>query len=154
MITRAYEFEIFEEEGFLIAVPYDLAGATQGENFDDLCVMVSDWLKVNLEDFAMRGVEPPKPTYGNKPRYGGKNMLVCVSAGLETIPKMSAAEAAEHLGISQSRVSQLVSGHLLDGWKDGRNLWITVDSVSARLEKQPHAGRPKKEDAGKKAISA
>lgn len=144
MITRAYEFEIFEEEGFLVAIPYDLPGATEGKDFDDLCFMVSDWLKMNLEDFDMKGVDPPNPTYGNKPRHGGTNMLVCVTAGRETVPTMSATEAAEKLGISVSRVSQLVSNHRLDGWKDGRNVWVTIDSVEARLERKPHAGRPKK----------
>lgn len=162
MITRAYEFEVFEEDGFLIAFPYDLEGGTQGEDFDDLCIMVSDWLKLNLEEFDMRGIEPPKPTYGNEPRYGGKNMLVCCTAGRETVPTMSATEAAEKLGVSVSRVSQLVSCHAMGGWKDGRNVRVAVDSVEARLESKPHAGRPKKakatpdaaDDGGKAAVES
>lgn len=153
MITRAYEFEIFKDEGYYCAIPYDLEGATQGEDFDDLCLMVSDWLKMNLEDYDMRGIEPPKPVYGNKPRYGGKNMLVCVTAGRETVPTMSATEAAEKLGISVSRVSQLVSSHMMDGWKEGRNVRVAIDSVEARLKRHPRAGRPKKEDA-KSAVGA
>lgn len=144
MITRAYEFEIIKDRGFYVALPYDLEGATQGEDWDDLCIMITDWLRINLEHFDMHGIEAPKPTYGNKPRYGGKNMLVLVSAGRETVPKMSAKEAAEKLGISPSRVSQLVNGNLLDGWREGRNVWVTIGSVEARLEEHPHAGRPRK----------
>ena len=64
-----YEFEVFQDEGCFVAIPYDLEGATQGEDFADLCLMVADWLKVHLESWEVTGTEPPEPTFGNKPRW-------------------------------------------------------------------------------------
>lgn len=29
------EFELFEEDGFVLALPFDLEGGTQGESFED-----------------------------------------------------------------------------------------------------------------------
>lgn len=135
MLFGVYEFEIVQEDdGWYVAAPYDLEGATQGENFADLCEMMADWLKVVIEDHEMRGVPMPKPTYGNVPRYGGTNMIVAVQAGRETVEKVTATEAAERLGVSRSRVSQMLSSHLLDGWRDGRNTYITMDSLRSRIE--------------------
>lgn len=144
MITRCYEFEIVRDGDLYLAFPYDLEGGTEGEGFDNLCEMVADWLKVTLEDYDMRREEPPKPTYGNKPRYGGTNMLVEVSAGRETVEKISATEAARRLGVTQGRVTQMLSAHQLDGWRDGRNTWVTLDSVNARLSDMQSAGKGKK----------
>lgn len=139
-----YEFEVFQEEGYYIAIPYDLEGATQGEDFEDLCLMVADWLKITLEEYEIRGLELPKPTFGNTPRHGGTNMVFGVSAGLETIEKVTATEAARMLGVTQGRVSQMIRAAWLHGWKEGRNTYVSLDSVKARMAERPRAGRPRK----------
>lgn len=143
-----YEFEVFQDEGCFVAIPYDLEGATQGEDFADLCLMVADWLKVHLESWEVTGTEPPEPTFGNKPRHGGTNMVFGVSAGLETIEKVTASEAARMLGVTQGRVSQMVWDARLRGWREGRNTYVSLDSVRARLAERPRAGRPRKAAAG------
>lgn len=137
---RAYEFEFVPTEGMYAVLPYELEnfGATQGYDFDEACYMAVDWLKGTIEDLAMRGEEPPKPTYGHTPRHGGTNVIIGVEAGLETVKKMSAAEAAEVLGVSRGRISQLMKACLLYGYRDGRNTWVTVDSVEARLKDREH----------------
>ena len=71
MKPKVYEFEVYKDDGWLIAEPFDLDGGTQGEDYEDLCAMVADWLKVTVEDHAIRGIEMPKPTFGNAPRHGG-----------------------------------------------------------------------------------
>ncbi len=144
MITRAYEFEIFKDGDWFVAVPYDLEGGTQGEDFDDLCAMMADWLKLTLEHYDIEDKEPPQPTYGNQPRYGGKNMIVMASAGRETVAKVSASETARLLGVTPSRITQMIGEHRLTGWRDGRNTWVSLDSINARLAERPKAGRPKK----------
>lgn len=30
-----YEFEVFEDDGWFLAVPFDMLGGTQGETFDE-----------------------------------------------------------------------------------------------------------------------
>ena len=147
MLFGVYEFEIVQDEGWYVASPYDLPGGTQGEDFEDLCLMVADWLKITLEDFDMRGETPPRPTFGNAPRHGGTNMVFAVQAGRETVEKVTASEAARLLGVRRARVTQLLASARLIGYRDGRNTYVTMDSVRARLEKQPRGGRPRKREA-------
>ena len=139
-----YEFEVFQEEGHFIAVPYDMEGATQGEDFEDLCLMVADWLKMHIEDWEIAGKELPAATFGNKPRHGGTNMVFGISAGIETIEKVTASEAARMLSVTQGRVSQMIKDARLYGWREGRNTYVSTDSVRARLAEKPRAGRPLK----------
>lgn len=143
MQTRTYEFEIFEDEGFYCAAPYDFDGGTQGRSFDELCDMVAEWLKLKIEDAAMHHKALPSPTFGNTPRYGGSNVIFSVTAGLETVDKVSASEAAATLGVTQGRITQMIAAGALEGWKDGRNTYVTRGSVNARLKDRPKAGRPK-----------
>ena len=143
---KVYEFEVFQEGGWYLACPYDFEGGTQGETFDELCEMTADWLKVMLEDCAIRGVEPPAATFGNEPRHGGRIMLVGVEASRETVRRVSASEAARMLGVTPGRVTQMLDVGRLEGWREGARTWVTVDSIEARLEEHPKAGRPRKRE--------
>lgn len=147
MLFGVYEFEIVQDEGWYVASPYDLPGGTQGEDFEDLCLMVADWLKITLEDFDMRDETPPRPTFGNAPRHGGTNMVFAVQAGRETVEKVTASEAARLLGVTPARITQMLAAARLIGYRDGRNTYVTMDSVRARLEERPRGGRPRKGEA-------
>ncbi len=147
MLFGVYEFEIVQDEGWYVASPYDLPGGTQGEDFEDLCLMVADWLKITLEDFDMRDETPPRPTFGNAPRHGGTNMVFAVQAGRETVEKVTASEAARLLGVTPARITQMLASARLIGYRDGRNTYVTMDSVRARLEERPRGGRPRKREA-------
>ena len=143
MLFGVYEFEIIRDEGGYVAAPYDFEGATQADTWDELMTMVADWLKVTLEDYDIHGRELPTPTYGNAPRYGGTNMVFAVQAGRETIDRVTAGDAARLLGVTPARVSQMLSSGALEGWREGRNTYVTVDSVTQRLREGAHPGRPR-----------
>lgn len=128
------EFELFEEDGWVLAFPFDLPGATEGHDFEDAAEMAADWLKCNAEDWLIHGIDPPKPTFGNDPVHGGRVILIGVEVTRDAIPTMSASEAAEKLGVSRPRVTQMLASRYLEGWRDGRNTRVTVASVNARLE--------------------
>ncbi len=138
-----YEFEVFESDGLLIAAPYDMDGGSQGENWQDLGDMVADWLRGEINYRLMRGIELPAHTFGNTPRAGGVNIVVSVQAGLDTVEHVTAADAARMLGVSPGRVSQMLSSGQLIGWRDGHSSYVTRDSVEARLDSTPRAGRPR-----------
>ena len=146
-MQRTYEFEVFEDEGWLVALPFGLDGGTQGRDEAEAAEMAADWLRCTMEEFALHGEEPPAPTYGNSPANGGRIMVVSVQAGLETVERMSAAEAARTLGVTPGRVSQMLKANLLSGWREGGRTWVTADSVRARLAESPRAGRPRAEAA-------
>lgn len=143
MKLSTYEFEVTLDDGWYIAEPYDLDGGTQAETFEELCENTADWLRTMVEHYAMRGIELPAPTFGNEPRHGGSNIVVAVQAGLETVDRVTAAEAARMLGVSPGRVSQMLASGKLDGWREGHSSYVTRASVEARMASRPAAGRPK-----------
>lgn len=138
-----YEFEVFESNGLLIATPYDMDGGTQGEDWEDLGEMVPDWLRDEINYRLMKGLELPVHTFGNSPRKGGTNIMVSVQAGLDTVERVTAADAARMLGVTPGRVSQMLSTGQLIGWRDGHSSYVTRDSVEARLKNEAKAGRPR-----------
>lgn len=143
-MLHVYEFEIFQEEGLFVALPFCFEGGTQGETFEQACEMAAEWLQAECEQRALHDEAFPPQTFGNAPRNGGKTVIVAVNAGRETIAKVRASRAAEMLGVTRGRVSQMVSAGLLDSWKEDGTVWVTRASVQARLKDAPKPGRPKK----------
>lgn len=144
VMIHVYEFEVFKGEQFLIALPFDFEGGTQGTDMRDLADSAADWLRLEIEHRAINGAPLPTPTFDNEPRHGGRVIWVAVDAGLHTVPRVTAAEAARMLGVSPSRVSHMIRDGLLDAFKHGHNTWVTRYSVEARLKERPSAGRPKR----------
>lgn len=68
--------------------------------------------------------------------FRGVTKTVCVDADLSRVPSVSATEAAERLGVSRPRVTQMVESGRLMGWRDGRNARVSLDSLNARLAKR------------------
>lgn len=144
-MLHVYEFEVFKDEGWYIAAPFDMDGGTQGETYAEVAEMAADWLKTDMEHRAMYELPIPTPTFGNEPQNGGERMIVAVESGLDTVPRVTMAEAARRLGVTRGRVSQMVnSGRLETFVLDGRR-WVSEYSVDARLAEKPKAGRPRKE---------
>lgn len=139
-----YEFELIEDDGWIVALPFDFGGGTQGVDLAEASIMAADWLKTMLSHDLMEGKPFPKPTLGHEPEQGGRVLVVSVEVSLDSIPTVSATEAAEMLGVGKARVSQMVKNGLLAGYKDGRDVRVTLDSIEARKKYAPKAGRPRK----------
>lgn len=143
-MLRVYEFEVFEDDGWYIALPFDMEGGTQGETYEEVAEMAADWLKTDMEHRAMHDLPVPTPTFGNDMKNGGERMIVAVDAGKETVPRMTMAEAARRLGVTRGRVSQMVDAEKLETFElDGRR-WVTGYSVDARISDGRTVGRPRK----------
>lgn len=139
-----YEFEIWRGEKEWCIAPFGIPGATQGIDVEDACESAADLLRETVRDYLMRGERMPAPVFDNVPEHGGVRVIVSVDASLDDMEKISASQAADMLGVSRSRITAMVENGLLDGWRDGRNSWITKASVDARLASPRGAGRPKK----------
>lgn len=146
-MTHVYEFEVFQCEGVYAVLPFDFDGATEGEDLRDAAEMAVDWLRLTIEDHALRGRDLPVPTFGNAPRHGGTIMLVAVEAGLNTVPRVTPAEAARALGVTPGRVSQLMAAGKLERFEAEGRTWVTCYSLEARLAERPGPGRPALRDA-------
>lgn len=149
-----YEFEFFEDEGWVVAMPFDLEGGTQGRDIAEASRMAADWLKGEVEHALMCGTELPSPTFGNTQQHGGRVGVVAVEASLETVDCVTASEAADMLGVSRSRVSQMLASGQLEGWKRGASTFVTCASVRARLAECPRPGRPRKDTLDRTLIPA
>ena len=139
-----YEFEMWRGEKEWIIAAFGIGGVTQGVDVEDACDSAADLLRETVRDYLMRGEQPPAPSFDNEPQHGGIRVIVSVDASLDEVDKVSASEAARMLGVSNGRVTAMIDSGLLDGWKDGRNTWVTRDSVEARLAAPRAAGRPRK----------
>lgn len=146
MAMYVYEFEFFKSEKFILAEAFDLKDwMTQGEDMDDAIFMAADLLKAIVEDSLIHNLKLPTPSYGHKPRHGGQVMVIAVSTSLNDINAIHASEAAERLGVSRARVSNMLRDGVLEGFRRGRDSFVTVDSVNARLAEPRKTGRPRKE---------
>ena len=140
------EFEFVEDGGWFLCWPFwpGRCDGTQGETLDDALEMSADWFKTMVLDCLMRGKEIPRFALGNTPRRGGRIVAIAVDASLSEVPAVTEKEAAERLGISHARVSQLCRSKMLDSWKVGRTRMVSVESIEMRLASAPCAGRPKR----------
>lgn len=131
------EFELFESEGYVLAIPCNLDGGTEGVSYEDAAAMAADWLKGMAEHWLMTGTVVPKPVLGNAPQHGGRILLVGVEVSLAAIDAVTATEAAALLGVSRPRITQLISTGGLEGYRQGRNTYVTKASIQARLGERP-----------------
>jgi predicted RNase H-like HicB family nuclease len=139
-----YEFELVQSEGWYVAIPFDMDGATQGKTIEETSLMAADWLRTDIEHRLMYGLDIPTATFGNEANEGSR-MIVSVDATLDAIKKVSASEAARMLEVSPSRVTHMIRDGLLEAFRDGHKTFVTVASINARLAEPHAAGRPRKE---------
>ena len=138
------EFEFYEEDGMFVAIPFDREGATCGDDFDDAVAMAADWLYETVKYEKIEGVQPPKTTFGHKPEHGGIVMPVAIDFDINRVDAVTAADAARMLRVSTARIAQMCNSGRLTSWKDGSKRLILRESVEARMEDTPKAGRPRK----------
>ena len=126
-----YEFEMWRGEKEWCIVPFGIAGATQGADVEDACESAADLLRETVQDYLMRGEQPPAPTFDNTPEHGGVRVVVSVDASLDGIEKISASKAAEMLGVSRGRITAMVVGSVHAGefsepdeYQDAQNVAI------------------------------
>ncbi len=139
------EFEILDDDGMFVALPFDFDGGTQGATFEEACEMALDWLRTELEQRAICGERLPRYTIGNEPREGGRIVLLGTDAGIESVRGVLPSEAARMLGVTPGRITQMVSAGQLQPFCRGGRTLITLDSVEARAAAAPKSGRPRKQ---------
>ena len=158
------KFEIYRDRsGMFRSVPFGLSGEILGHNYRDVCERTVEWLKQQGETLLSEDKPLPELPIGNFPKGGGRILLVAVEAdaqpqssfaygsltGIPAVdpdapPVVSASQAAELLGVSRSRISQMTRSGALEGFRRGRDAFVTVASIEARLAQPPRRGRPKR----------
>ena len=139
------EFEFYANGEYTVAEPFDLGAGTFGEDLEDEIESAADYMRSVIEDMLINEKVIPEPTFGNQPAHDGKVIVLAVDCDLSKIDAVTAADAARMLGVSRARVAQMCEHGQLQSWKEGAKRLITRDSVNARMEEQPKAGRPRKD---------
>lgn len=138
---KVYEFEFYGDDGSVLAIPFDLEGATFGDDMDDAIESAADWLAETLRYAMASGDSLPDATHGNAPMNGGIVIAIAVDVSASQIESVSAADAARMLGVSRPRVSQLCKSGALFSWNRGTHVMVSVDSVNARIAESLEFGR-------------
>lgn len=144
MAAFIWEFEFFEEDGGMCALPCgDLGyGATCGDDLNGAVEYAADFLTMVVDDHLMKGKGLPPMRFGHEPEHGGRIIAVAVCRELGDVPAMTAADAARELGVSTARIAQLINAGLLESWKDGTKRMVSRASVETRKRESPKPGRP------------
>lgn len=147
-----YEIEIFKDDDYYIAVPFDFEGATEGFSKQECLEMAADLLTSEIQHRLMHGKELTEPTVDNEPQYGGKIYSFVIDTSLSSIPRMLKAEAARELGISQGRVSQLIRAGKLETFLYQGKEYVTKASVDARKQYNDFEFQDESSDVKQKQI--
>lgn len=139
-----YQFEIHKSEKYYIANCDQLGLSTFGVDFKDAAESAFDILEMKVQDALMHKYKLPEAVFAEQAPEGAQLLAVAIDTSLDDVKRVTASEAARRLGVSPARVSQLIKSGRLESFKDAGTVWVTVDSVNARLSDSPRAGRPAK----------
>ena len=131
-----------EDGGFWAEVP-DLPGCYgQGDTFADCVRSASDGVETHVAALIEDGRDVPPASRVS----ADDGEVVYVYADAETVdlgePSMSASTAAERLGVSKGRISQLIAAGKLEAYRTPHYTMVTVASVEAYESSPRKAGRP------------
>lgn len=121
-----------------------------GETLEGAVSNAAQVLELTLCAYLDDGIPLPMPAFHEPPLS-----VVSVDVSDEDIARskcMSVGDAAEMLGVTPGRVSQLLSGGQLEPYMYGGTRLVTIASVMSRKASKPPAHRPAK--AAKEAVTA
>ena len=142
-MAYVYEGKIEREDGcFVATVPAFPGCFGGGDTIADACRNASEALRLFIADRLDNGTPLPPQIISAEPSVV---LVVDVADDFVAASKcMTVSEAAEALGVSSSRVSQLLGNGQLEPYQDGGRRMVTIASVNARKARKPAPHRPRK----------
>lgn len=142
-MTYTYAATITEQDGgWFVSFP-DFPGAySPGATIAEACDGAAESLRLTIAEHIDTGLQLPAPNITAKPEA-----VFCVEVSDEFIAEskcMTATEAAQELGVTPGRVTQLLDAGLLEPYQFGGQRLVTIASVNARKQSAPRRGRPRK----------
>lgn len=138
-----------EEGGYSVEIPALPGCYTCGDNYRDAVFMAADAMKTWIA--AALSEKRTLPSYEKAEAPEGCERVSLFVETEETYivdaPVISAAQAARELGVSAGRITHMIDAGILDGYRNGRSTFVTVESVNARKIADPKPGRPKRTEA-------
>lgn len=76
------EFEFYNSDGYVLAVPCDMEGATFGVDIKDAATSAVDWLRETITDGLAHNRSIQGGTLGHKPEHGGQIVVIATDCEL------------------------------------------------------------------------
>lgn len=134
LVRIYYECELCEEPGgWCVVLPDGFGSVVRAASREKVGQKAVDSLKAGVLRRLLTGEPVPEPTYVTEPlRDGSRVLAVTAEVDMQGF-RVTATEAADILGLSNARVTQLLEDGKLIGYREGRNSYVTLDSVKRRL---------------------
>lgn len=148
MARYLYEVVLIPDDdgsGFVVSAP-DMGGCiTQGDTVEEAIEMAADALTTSIAALLKYNDPVPTPTFGHRAPKGGKVVAISFEADASyIIDAVSPAEAAEMLGVTRGRVSQMIKSGQLTASRGENATYVDRASIQERLTVSPKSGRPRK----------
>ena len=131
------------DDGFIVDFPaFEGRVYADGDNASDASKNASEALRLVLAEYIYAGTTLPSPG-----SMTGCNAVFTVEVNDSYIAEtqcMTFSQAAEALGVSMGRISQMVKNGTLQLYEHGGKRLITIASINSRKKRQPKAGRPRR----------
>ncbi len=119
---------------------------TCGDTLQEAAEMAIDAAMTYVAALLKDGLAVPGPQW-REPSEGEIALAVAFSTDEDYVVEgevVSAAEASRRLGVTPARVTHMLGSGILKGYRRGRQTYVTVASIAARLADGHSAGRPRK----------
>ena len=132
-----------QEDGYFVEFPAFGGGVfADGDTLAEACASASTTLRLAIAEYLESGIRLPDP---GSLEEGRMVFTVEVSDPFIIESKcMTPGEAAEYLGVSAGRISQMLNEGQLETLSHAGRKLITLASLNARRAASPKAGRPRK----------
>lgn len=133
------------EGGYTVAVPSFECMVAGGGTVKEACENAAGCLQLVIADMLDNGERLPEATFGEAPQ-----LVLCVEVSDSFIKEsacMTLTEAAEELGVTPSRIAQLLDAGLLTAAHPTGKRMVTIESVNERKKLPRRKGRPRKKQA-------
>ena len=130
-----------EEGGFVIDFPDFPCCATEGDDQTDAINMAAEALELAIESEVEQGHSLPRP--GQHFPEGKTPVYVSVDVDPQSL-LVRTADAASMLGVTPSRVRQMVLSGQLASEKRGRDTFVFLWSIRKRLEERNRRSEQKR----------
>lgn len=149
MTRYIYEVIIRPDEGgrgFCVTVP-DLDGClSEGDTLEEAIFASADALETCVGGLLFDGETIPAPTFGHRAPKGGKVVVIAFEATADSVSDVvSPSEAADMLGVTRGRVSQMIRDGVLESYRIDNKTRVSVRSINERKSKPRNIGRPYKQ---------
>jgi excisionase family DNA binding protein len=142
-----YEITISKDGDYYSMDVPDLSGCfTWGDTIEDVLRKAPDALETHIGAYLADGDDIPPATFGHKTDVDQVLAVISFDASAASVgaPHVASRYAAERLGISKGRVSQLLKDGRLEGYRDGRETMISEASIKRFAANRRGPGKPRK----------